>query len=129
MKSLFAIFVTIFIAGVIFYSCNSQKVAEREYQRIASTHQVLDKRLRDAIREAKADTTSNGVQIDESTLHQLDYNQRLIGEMLEVQFERQQAERNVIEILGCNLNHCFSYFLFLLSISYRQLSEDSSSFC
>lgn len=112
MKSLFAIVVTILITGVIFYSCNSQKVAEREYQRIASTHQVLDKRLKDAIREAKADTTSNGVQIDESTLHQLDYNQRLIGEMLEVQFERQQAERNVIEIWAATLTIVFLIFSF-----------------
>lgn len=112
MKSLFAIVVIILIAGVIFYSCNSQKVAEREYQRIVSTHHVLDKRLKDAIREANADTTSNGVQIDESTLHQLDYNQRLIGEMLEVQFERQQAERNVIEIWAATLTIVFLIFSF-----------------
>lgn len=112
MKSLFAIVVTMLIAGVIFYSCNSQKVAEKEYQRIASTHQILDKRLKDVIREAKADTTSNGVQIDESTLHQLDYNQRLISEMLEVQFERQQAERNVIEIWAATLTIVFLIFSF-----------------
>lgn len=112
MKSLFAIVVTMFITGVIFYSCNSQKVAEKEFQRIASTHQILDKRLKDAIREAKADTTSNGIQIDESTLHQLDYNQRLISDMLEVQFERQQAERNVIEIWAATLTIVFLIFSF-----------------
>lgn len=74
-------------------------------------------RLLESISALQLDTVSGSYQIDQVVLQQIEKNQSFTHELLEMQFERQQAERNILEIWGAVITIVF--LVFSLYSSYR----------
>lgn len=94
------------------YSCKAANDFENEAKGIS---EVYDKKCNELVRdihESNADTTKFIVSIDECVLKELDLHQEQVRDLLNVQFERLQSERNVLEIWAASLTIVFMIFSF-----------------
>lgn len=98
--------------GCVVYSCTSAKAFDKESKSISAAYAKKSTELIRVIQEAKVDTIKRGVSIDEHVLKELDYHQEQVRDLLNVQFERLQSERNVLEIWAASLTIVFLIFSF-----------------
>lgn len=109
---LFIVLCVVVTIGCIVYSCISANTFDKETRDISSAYEKKSTELVRVIQEAKADTTKLGVSIDEQVLKELDFHQEQVRDLLNVQFERLQSERNVLEIWAASLTIVFLIFSF-----------------
>lgn len=98
--------------GCVFYSCTSAKAFDRESKGISAAYEKKSTELVRVIQEAQTDTTKLRVSIDAQVLKEMDYHQEQVRDLLNLQFERLQSERNVLEIWAASLTIVFLIFSF-----------------
>lgn len=99
---------SLIVVGV--FSCRIHKEIRNETAVIKAAHDSTRQALRYTIEASKADTTKAMFQIDEATLKQLEYDQQMIKDLLENQFDKLQTERNVLEIWAAAITIVFLVF-------------------
>ncbi len=98
-----------------------------------TTREILDNQNRsnslffDSLKSLQLDTTHLVYQIDERVLQQIESNQAFIQKELEMQFERQQSERNVLEIWGAVITIVFLVFSFYSSFRIDDMLKKAHS--
>lgn len=107
------IFIILMVLSLIVvggYSCRIHKEIRNETAAIMAAHDSTRQALRYTIETCKVDTTKVSFQIDEATLRQLEYDQQMIKDLLDNQFDKLQTERNVLEIWAAAITIVFLVF-------------------
>ena len=120
-----ALIVTI-ICVIVFALFSHCYHSNQAYDIIAQQDSAYAK-LVETINALKPDILAGTYQIDPVVLQQIERNQSYTHELLELQFERQQTERNILEIWGAVITIVFLVFSLYSSFRIDEMQKQAQS--
>jgi hypothetical protein len=115
------------IIGVIVFTLFSHCYHSNQAYDIIAQQDSAYAKLVETINALKPDTLAGTYQIDPVVLQQIERNQSYTHELLELQFERQQAERNILEIWGAVITIVFLVFSLYSSFRIDEMQKQAQS--
>lgn len=98
-----------------------------ESVKIANTYKLANKELEKSIKSHNPDTLKVPYVINEQVLQQMKHNEEMVRELLQVEFDRIQTERNVLEIWAAVITIVFLVFSFYSTFKTDDMVQDAKS--
>lgn len=95
--------------------------------KIANTYKHANQVLEESIRSHNPDTLKAPYVINEQVLQQMKHNEEMVRELLQVEFDRIQSERNVLEIWAAVITIVFLVFSFYSTFKTDDMVKDAKS--
>lgn len=123
-------FLFVVVLSFLFVMSCSYTLHERsknESKKIINTYRNANSELVNSIKTLNPDTLKAPYVINEQVLQQMKHNEQMVKDLLQVEFDRIQTERNVLEIWAAVITIVFLVFSFYSTFKTDDMVKDAKS--